>query len=303
MDLAKYKEKWQKHNIKGKYRFINRKKDLERVCFVLIGYKQMLWDDVIGRLKKYISDNIEVCLISSGKHLPELEKMAEENDWSYVSTKKNNVCLAQNIAISLFPKANLIYKMDEDMFLTEGAFEKMERAMQDVDTKSSYIAGMAAPLINLNAYGYYRILQKLGKLDEFESRFGKAKMESGQKSLIESSEEVASFMWGINSTIPNIDEMNRAFSLNHSYSICPIRLSIGFVLYKRSFWELFGRFPVVVGNGMGLDETIMVGASNAFSNVIAVAEDSVVGHFGYGGRQGKHMTEVFKKNPEYFDLH
>ena len=301
MDLNKLKTKWFSHNIRGKYKFINRKQDLDRVCFVLIGYKQFLWDDVLGRLIKYIPSNIEVCLLSSGRHMTELEEIAEHNNWSYVSTKRNNVCLAQNIAISLFPKAKYIYKMDEDIFLTEGAFERIETALHKVDQSSAYESGIAAPLLNINAYGYYRILEKTGKLQEFEQRVGKAKMVSGQTSLIESSPEAAKFMWGIDSSIPNIDELNKEFSKDDNYSICPIRLSIGFMLLKRSFWELFGGFPVVPGNGMGLDETLLIGATSAFSHVIAVAENSVVGHFGYGGIQGKAMKALFEENPSYFD--
>ncbi len=303
MDLGKLKAKWFKHNTKGKYEFINRKKDLERVCFVLIGYKQFLWDDVLGRLIKYLPDNVEVCLLSSGKHLKELEDIAEKNNWSYVSIKRNNVCLAQNIAISLFPKAKLIYKIDEDIYLTEGAFEKMEEAMNRVDSQSEYISGIAAPILNINAYGYYRLLEKTALLSDFEARFGKAKMVSGQKSLIESNPDVAKYMWGIDSPMKNIDELNREFAKSSDYSICPIRLSIGCMLLKRSFWELFGGFPVVPGDGMGLDETLLIGATSAFSHVTAVAENSVVGHFGYGGEQGKAMKAEYAKDHKYFEEH
>lgn len=303
MDLAKLKEKWFKHNTKGKYRFIDRKKDLERVCFVLIGYKQFLWPDVLGRLKKYVPENVEVCLLSSGKHLSELEEIAKQNDWSYVSIKRNNVCLAQNIAISLFPNAKLIYKLDEDIYLTEGTFEKLEDTMNRVDAESNYISGIAAPLLNINAYGYYRLLEKTNMLADFESRFGKAKMVSGQKSPIESNPDIAKYMWGIGSNMKSIDELNREYSNSSDYSICPIRLSIGCMLLKRSFWELFGAFPVVPGNGMGLDETLLIGATSAFSQVTAVAENSVVGHFGYGGEQGKRMKEAFEKDHNYFKEH
>lgn len=300
MDYSKLKSIVLKHNTKGKHRFMNRMKGSEKLCLFLIGYKRDLWPDVVGRFRRFIPDDMDVCLLSSGRHIKEVEEMAEENGWSYISTKKNNVCLIQNIAIDLFSNAKLIYKIDEDIFLTEGTFEKMERALREAEDSLPYKVGMSAPLLNVNAYGYYRILEKIGKLDEFASRFGKPYMEAGQKSPIESNVGIARFMWGDDGVVPQIDELNSMFAGSH-FSICPIRLSIGCILYKREFWESFWRFPVVFGNGMGLDETIAIGAAAANSRVLAVAEDSVVGHFGYGP-QTKDMMELYRSKPELFRI-
>ena len=52
---------------------------------------------------------------------------------------------------------------------------------------------------------------------------------------------------------------------------------------------------------MGLDETIAIGAAAANSRPLAVAENSVVGHFGYGP-QTKKMLELYESNPELFRL-
>ena len=300
MDLLKFKPYVLKHNTKGRYRFTDRRRGMRKLCLFLIGYKQVLWPDVVGRFVRFIPDDIDVCLISSGRYFPELEKMAEEHSWSYLSTKKNNVCLIQNIAINLYPDAELIYKIDEDIFLTEGTFEKMEAAMLKAEDETPYKIGMAAPLLNVNAYGFRRILEKIGKIDEYEIRFGKAYMEAGQKSPIESNVDIARFMWGDGGVVPNIDDLNASFTIP-DVSICPIRLSIGCILYRRSFWESFWRFPVVFGNGMGLDETIAIGAAAANSRPLAVAENSVVGHFGYGP-QTKKMLELYESNPELFRL-
>lgn len=300
VDLIKLKEKYSKHNIKGKYRFTDRKKDRPKLVLLLIGYKRQLWDDILPRFKSQLDDDMDVCLVSSGRYFDELENLARENDWSYISTKKNNVCLIQNIAISLFKKASLIFKVDEDIFLTKDAFKKMESAMVRAQEESPYNIGMAAPLLNLNAYGYYRILEKLGKLSDFESRFGKAKMAAGRDQAIETSGDIACFMWGEDGTIPHIDKIDELFSQsNPSWSICPIRLSIGCILYKRSFWEDFGRFPVVIGDGMGLDETIMIAAGAALSQTMAVAEDCAVGHFGYKD-QGAEMMKLYCSRRDLF---
>ena len=301
MDYKKIKDFVLKHNVKGKYRFTNRRRGEGKLCLFLIGYKKALWPDVVGRFKKFIPSDIDVCLLSSGRYFEELERMAEENSWSYISTKKNNVCLIQNIAINLFPNAELIYKVDEDIFITEGTFEKMEDALHQAEKTLPYKVGMAAPLLNVNAYGFYKILEKLGKLDEYEKRFGKPYMVAGQTTPIETNIEIAKFMWGEDGIVPQIDELNTLFSRDETISVCPIRLSIGCILYKRSFWESFWRFPVVFGNGMGLDETIAIGATATNSQVLVVAENAVVGHFGYG-LQTKEMMKLYESKPELFRL-
>lgn len=301
MDYKKLKNFVLNHNVKGKYKFTNRSRGEKKLCLFLIGYKKALWPNIVTRFIKYIPKDIDVCLLSSGRYFDELEKMAEENSWSYISTKKNNVCLIQNIAINSFPNAELIYKVDEDIFLTEGVFEKMEWALRKGEESLPYNVGMAAPLLNVNAYGFYKILEKLGKLDEYEKRFGKPYMVAGQTTPIETNIEIARFMWGDDGVVPQIDELNAQFSQEETISVCPIRLSIGCILYKRSFWESFWRFPVVFGNGMGLDETIAIGAAAANSQVLVVAENAVVGHFGYGP-QTKEMMKLYESKPELFRL-
>ena len=301
MDYKKIKDFVLKHNVKGKYRFTNRRRGEGKLCLFLIGYKKALWPDVVGRFKKFIPSDIDVCLLSSGRYFEELERMAEENSWSYISTKKNNVCLIQNIAINLFPNAELIYKVDEDIFITEGTFEKMAGALRKGEESLPYKVGMAAPLLNVNAYGFYKILEKLGKLDEYEKRFGKPYMVAGQTTPIETSLDIAKFMWGEDGVVPQIDELNKRFSKEENISVCPIRLSIGCILYKRSFWESFWRFPVVLGNGMGLDETIAIGAAAANSQVLVVAENAVVGHFSYAP-QTKMMMAMYESRPELFQI-
>lgn len=300
MNLNKMFLRYKEHNLKGRYKFIDRRKNKKKLVLLLIGYKKKLWPDVLPRFKEQITDDMDVCLISSGRCFEELKLIANTNEWSYLSTKKNNVCLIQNIAINLFPNAELIYKIDEDIFLTDGTFKKMEETLYKAQEESPYNVGMVSPLLNLNAYGYYRILEKTGRLEEFEKRFGKAKMAAGQTSLIETNPDVAKFMWGEDGKVDKIDVLNKKFSEEpFNYSICPIRLSIGCVLYKRSFWEAFGRFPVVFGDGMGLDETIIIGAGAALSEVMAVAENSVVGHFGYG-KQSAEMFKLYETRPELF---
>ena len=55
----KRKERNKKKRVKGNYKFIDRKKDNEKLCIILAGYKQFLWEDVFGRIEKYVSQDIE----------------------------------------------------------------------------------------------------------------------------------------------------------------------------------------------------------------------------------------------------
>ena len=50
---------------------------------------------------------------------------------------------------------------------------------------------------------------------------------------------------------------------------------------------------------MGLDETVMLGASIANSKILVVTEDTVVGHFGYGPQNGI-MIKYYKENNSRF---
>ena len=120
-----------KKKLTNKYVFENRRQDKNKVCFVLAGYKEFVYDAVFSRIKKFVPDDIEVCLLSSGKYSDILSKIAKNNNWSYLSTKRNNVSLIQNVAINLFDKAEYIYKLDEDIFITENYFENLFKTYQD----------------------------------------------------------------------------------------------------------------------------------------------------------------------------
>ncbi len=43
----------------GKYNFVDKSNGRKKMCMVLAGYKQTIWDDVFSRLKAYIPENID----------------------------------------------------------------------------------------------------------------------------------------------------------------------------------------------------------------------------------------------------
>lgn len=279
--------------------FVDRRKNYSKVCFVLSGYKEYLWDNIFGRLRQFVPEDVEICLISSGIWKSELEKIANKNDWSYLSTKINSVTLIQNIAIELFENAQWIYKMDEDIFLTEGCFQRMMAAHREVEANDYYRVGIAAPLIPVNGYGFMRVLDRLNKLNEYEAKFEKPIYGGDYSKKIECSSAAAAYMWGLESDIPQLDRLNHMFSYLHKYSLCNVRFNIGFILFHRSFWNVMGGFDVSGMPDMGKDEDKIGYTCMNQSFAIAVAEDSVVGHFGFGNQTEK-MKDYYEKRPEWF---
>ncbi|MBQ3451999.1 MAG: hypothetical protein IJG32_07020, partial [Selenomonadaceae bacterium] len=109
----------------GKNIFIDRRKNSNYLLMILAGYKSFLYEDVFARVKAFTPKHFDVCVISSGLFDETLNKIAAENDWSYLSTIENNMPLIQNLTIMLHPQAKFIYKMDEDIFITEGVFDTL----------------------------------------------------------------------------------------------------------------------------------------------------------------------------------
>ena len=99
------------------YRFINRSTGQNKLCIILAGYKESLWEDVFSRIKLAAPADLDICIMTSGLENEALKQIAEQYNWSYLSTKVNHLSLIQNLAIELHPDAQWIFKLDEDMFL------------------------------------------------------------------------------------------------------------------------------------------------------------------------------------------
>ncbi|MBQ7227751.1 MAG: hypothetical protein IJX05_05070 [Clostridia bacterium] len=298
----KYKErrlsKQRKKRISGKRFFVNRQKSLDKLCIILAGYKEFLYSSVFGRIIKYLPDDIDVCVITSGKRSDIVEKICEEQNWSYLSTKRNNVSLAQNIAISLHPNAEYIYKLDEDIFITENYFENMMRAYKHA-TGGDYAPGVIAPILPINGYGHMRILEKLNLIELYAEKFEKPKYLAGPSRQIENNSEVADFFWN-GEYVPNIDELNKRFASEPiSERPCAIRFSIGAIMFERSLWDEMNYFIVGKGNAMGLDEEYLCQYCMINSRPIMVSENIVVGHLSFG-LQNNYMRDYYLKNEDKF---
>lgn len=292
--------KIEKNKITGKYTFIDRKKKSENLCIVLSGYKSFLWNDVFNRFKKIVPQDMDVCVVTAGKYCDEMVKICEENNWSYLSVEENKVTLAQNIAITLYPEAKYIYKIDEDMFLTNGFFENLKDIYLKVLEDKKYKVGFVAPIINVNGYSYRRLLEKMNLLDDFKSKFGNAYLDATPGEPIIENGDIAQYLWGKNNNINSIDEISSSFMKDEiNYTICPVRFSIGAIMMPRETWEKMGKFNVYRGSNMGYDEVQICQYCMSESRVVVVSENCLVGHFSYGNQTEK-MKKYYSENPEIF---
>ena len=283
--------------------FYNRSKRSKYLLVVLAGYKEYLYPFVFDRLVKFIPNYIDVCIVSSGKFSDELKEKCEKENWSYLSTKKNNVGLVQNVAINLHPAAEYIFKLDEDIFITESYFEDMIKAFSRAE-KSEYTPSAIAPMLLVNGFCTPAIIDILNIRKEYMDRFGKILITTGEDCQIENNQAVARFMWGEGGVVPHIDTLNKIFkNLPVKETPCPIRFSIGAILYKRELWEKMGYFDVKHGtNGMlGTDEEKLCKYCIVNSKPIMVSENIIVGHFSFG-KQTKGMREFFCENPDRFSV-
>lgn len=280
--------------------FENRSQGEKYLCIMLAGYKDYLYPAVLKRLKEYQMKNMDVCIVSSGKYSDELDKICAHNEWSYLSTKENNVSLVQNVAIKLHPQAKYVFKLDEDIFITEGYFEKIIRAFEHAHNER-YIPGVIAPLIPINGYAHVRVLEKLELVNEYEKRFGELKYSAGHDRPIESSPEVAKFFWGDGDIMPSIDDMNLRFGMDPiEERPVPIRFSIGAVFFTRELWEDMGGFSVNrKTNDLGKDEEELCSYCCLKSRPLLVSENVLVGHFSFGP-QNEAMKAYFYERPNSF---
>lgn len=276
--------------------FEDRSRHCRKLCMVLAGYKPTIWDTVFGRLERTLPEDVDVCVLTSGLRSEDLRQLCAQNGWSYLATKKNKVSRIQNIAIHLHPDAEYIYKLDEDIFLTEGFFDTLYATLQTASKDSGYEIGLAAPLIPVNGYGYVRILEKLGLTKDWESRFGPAVITDGihHHTAILDRADAARYMWGESQPVlGNIDALAATFAqAPPAYSVCPIRFSIGAILFARKSWVDWGMFPVDWSAGMGLDEMWIARYCVTHGRAVIVSENTLVGHLGYGP-QTEDMLRYF----------
>jgi len=291
-------------NTRGDYRFVNHYKRNENLLIVLSGYKEFVWESVFGRLESFAPQNTDVCIVTSGKDNPTMRNLCEKNQWSYLSTDMNNVSLATNIAISLHPDAEYIIKMDEDIFVTEGTFEELLKTYNKVEAESDYEVGFVTPLIPINGYGYARVLELLNLKEAWEKRFGEIKITDcyNHHMTIHDNPDAAEFLWGKdNPSMHSIDMIqDKLRKREFSYSVCPVRYSIGLIVFTRDNWLKMKMFPVKHFENMGADEKAICKFCMMEGKAMVVSENCIVGHLSYGP-QHSVMERYYHEHRNLFD--
>ena len=288
--------------------FDNRSKQKKTLLMVLAGYKHELYDNVFDRLKKFCPEWIDVCLLTSGKLDEQVRQIAKRYQWSYMSSDINNLCLIQNECIKQFKSASSIFKMDEDMFMTDRCFEKMILAYTKAENRLNIVPGFIVPIINVNCRTYLTLLKKDRQIYErFVAEFGKPVITNGlhhHQYILEDS-DVAKFMW-MNF---DIDYENHKAASSNTLTECGTRFSIGLVYFKRSTFEMMGGFEDTTSSkldweqkGLGVDERQICRFAMMKAMPIIIDESTVVGHLGYGP-QTNDMLDIYKEHQLWFSLH
>lgn len=284
--------------------FDDRRRNAPILITILAGYKQDLWPVVIPRLKAAIKamGDADVCFLSPGKRDETLADLCRAEHWSYLTTSTNDVSLAQNVCFKHFDQAQLIVKLDEDMFLLPDTIANLVSEYKRIKADGRVDPGFVAPMIPLNGFCYRPLLTMLGLLDEFERQFGTAQMAvSGLP--IQTDPAVARWIWEKTSPLEHLAEA--LLSIERDDLLSPIQFSIGIIAFERDFWEKFGYFTVhrrklIAGlNTLGGDESHICAAAMTHSRPIVVTTKAVAGHFSFGP-QYAGMIELMRSNPALF---
>ncbi len=259
----------------------------ERLAVILAGYKSALWDLTLTRFPRG-GDGIDICLVGAGRVEPRLVEIAKAKGWSYLHTPKRWPAPALNAAIARHPEARWIHKLDEDMILPAGYFDRMAAGYRRIDATGLVQLGFLAPLINVNGYGYVHVLRQLGADAAYRERFGELRHAAGGIHAHYDG-EAARFIW--RQCLPFDAVAARFASAPWTWSMVPHRFSIGAVLLERGFWEDIGGFHrPFAGPLLGPDEEHLCRNCVERSRVMAVDHSILAGHFSFGPQEAAMLA-------------
>ena len=290
----------EKNKYKTKYKVEGNIKGKKQMLYILSGYKPYLWDDVFGRIKEFQTDEMEVCIGSSGKYCEELSQICKKNDWVYVSTSLNNVCVITNVIMRLFNQAEYIFKLDEDIYLPEGYFTDMIAAYDRIEKESPGIIGYTCPVLPLGFYGMHDFLIENNCLDEYEEKFGKHYVGGrAANPVFKTPCGIDEFIW---EKMGVFDECAKKYSERpFTYEACATRSGIAAILFKRAFWDEIGGLKNnhSIGVGDAGDEGQITAYCALQSKMMYCVNNILVGHFAFGGSEPA-MLKFKEAHPEIF---
>jgi len=282
-------------------RFDDRRNHRPVLVAMLAGYKAELWPIVMPLFKASLPDS-DVCIISPGLYREDLADLCRRHGWSYLSTASNDVSLAQNVCYRLHPGAEMIVKIDEDMFVLPDTIRTLLAEYRDIKNERVMLPGFLAPMIPLNGFCYRHLLTMLGLIDEFESKFGRAQI--GTSNLpVHLDPAIAQWIW--EHTTPLAKTAATLGRLGRQHLTCPIQFSIGMIVFERAFWESIGylavnRRRILSGvNTLGADEAYLCAAAVNASRPAIVTTATIAGHFSFGPQYAP-LRSLLAGRPELF---
>lgn len=285
------------------YRFEDRSQHKDKLLYVLIGYKEFLWEDVLPRLNRFCPEDIDVCLVSGGLYSERLSEIALEYQWSYLSTDVNDVTVSQNLVMTIFKDAGMIYKMDEDIYITDHAFQKMEELYKRLEREGELSIGYIGPVIPMHSSAYV-FLEEFGLKEKYKKHFQRNLVYGGDLSSpdIRVNPEFPKWFW---SQGP-VDQLNRdAETRGERYTLTTLRYAICFILFSREFFEEMGGFEVdemdSYGSGWNGDEAQIMKYCSVSGKMGVIALNTVCGHFCYYAQE-EEMRRFRAEHPELFEM-
>lgn len=278
--------------------FDDRFNSASKLVVLLAGKKKYLWDLVFKRLNEFLEYNAHVVVVNpGGLNSEDLRRISKNYGWSYLETKSRRLATGINMAIDYYKDSiEWIYKMDDDVFITQRIFEKLLKAYQMAKESSPYYPAVALPVFNVNEATYLYFIRTLGIEQEFKKRFN-AELKFGNH-LVWKNPEVAVWLW--EHSLP-IDHVADIFNRNAPFDICNMRISIGLMLIHLETWLNMQGFESCTSGSIGSDEE---GLANYISNNMlgwVIATNAFAGHFSYYSQEDT-MKKFFEKRKKEFDI-
>ena len=284
------------------FHFVDCRRDARLLVCLLVSDQAELWPHVIPRFEAALPD-ADVCVVSQGMHSEYLEGLCASKAWSYLWTTTDDTSLAQNICYGLHPAAQLIIKVDDNVFVVRDTLRSLVDEHHRFKSDGVIDPGFLAPVSPLNGACYRLVLDRLGCLEEYEARFGRARLASVGTAL---QNDPAAAQWIWERTIPLERTAARMASSAQDHVLSPIQFNTGLILFERAFWQEFGHFPVyrrrlVAGFCTdGLDEFHFCTRSISASRPMVITMRSFAARFAHCG-QYEGMRATMLVRPQLFN--
>jgi hypothetical protein len=283
------------------YAFDDRVTGAPTVVCLVAGQKFELWNYTLPKLRAAARD-VDVCIATPGRMQTELREICAEFTWSYLGTATNDASLAQNICYRLHSDAATIVKLDDDILLLRDTIAKLVDDLYALQDTSVTRPGFLSPVLPLHADCYRWVLERLGRIEEFDRRFGP---DSGSNSdtALEESPEAARWIW--RTTAPLETTADRLPDPDRKLLTCDGAHRLGIMAFERSFWESIGYLPVHRGRLVaGLpsyesDEAHIVAQASVASRPGYITSSAFAGRFAHP-HQYPAMLKLLQAEPRLF---